>query len=270
MRDGSLTFALPIRHGTLDVQLHRPHATNDECPILQEPIATAVMDAFPRPFLLDKPEHSAITLQCHHTFHAMALIYHWARNRTVLCPICRNGPCGQRLILSKLPREWRYSMAARVRKEQRLDRIETEQSNLQAAVNIQNTSTVRILQSRMLELYIRIEAEPGASPPNWSLKTRLMPLGDTVLCIVPASELRAIPYGQDTLIRMVPHTNVHTLQPSDRFRGSIDIANEFVMRRDEEGFQHIHYTISEELFAIMLMDIHLQSDSIVQIFMVTP
>ena len=74
------SILLPLRHSKLNVELHVPKTAEDECLILQEPIATAVLQAFPRPYLLEKPMQTAMTLPCRHTFHAMALIYHWAQN----------------------------------------------------------------------------------------------------------------------------------------------------------------------------------------------
>jgi hypothetical protein len=240
------SIEIPIRRSKLTVQLHEP-APDAECPIIQEPIATTAFDLFPKPYLADRVTHTAMTLACGHTFHAMALVYHWARNRNVLCPVCRAGPQRQQLVMGKLPKEWRYSMAARVRREQKHDRVEEEIHDRQVAVQIQ--------QGVMLELNIRIEAEPGVSPPTWNLRTHLLPFIDGIVFSVPLDELKRIPYSQDTLIRLVPHTEMHMLRPSYWFRaGSTAPGSNFTVNSDHRGFHRIHLTVSEELFAVMVAD----------------
>ena len=122
-------LALRPKRMSLDVVLHQPDTPEIECPILQDSIANATLDSFPRPYLSEHPTYSAVTLQCKHTFHAMALIYHWARSDGVLCPVCRAGPKGQSLAMSRLPNDWKYSMAARIRREHKQDRIQEEYQN---------------------------------------------------------------------------------------------------------------------------------------------
>ena len=249
----SVAIELPIRRSKLHVQLHQP-PPDTECPILQEPIATATFDLFPKPFLSEQSTHTAMTIGCGHTFHAMALMYHWARNRNVVCPVCRAGPQHQHLVIGKLPKEWRYSMAARVRREQKQDRSEEESQNHQVAVQLQQGTV------SMLEVTIRIEAEPGVSPPFWNLNTQLLPFDSGIIFNVPLDELKRIPYAHDTLIRLVPHTVMHMLWPSHWFRaGSSAPGSNFTVNGDQRGFHRIHLTISEELFAVMVADMFMAS-----------
>ena len=237
----------PVHDRPLTVSLHEP-ATADECPILQEPIATAVLDRFPRPFLAAHPTYKAMTLQCKHTFHAMTLVYHWARNGNVICPICRAGPARQQLVLSHLPREWRHSMAARVRRERRSDQTQEEEHNRQLAFHSAPPPS--------LDVDFRIEAENGVEPASWTVHTQIVPLADAILFNVPDEELRKIPYAADTLIRVVPYTWMHILLPSKWFRAGMDPGNNFSTHRTaEEGFGHMNLTISEELFARLIADI---------------
>jgi len=247
------TVELPIRRSKLTVRLHTPEPET-ECPILQQPIASAAFDLFPKPYLSDQSTHTAMTLPCGHTFHAMALVYHWARNRNVLCPVCRAGPQHQQLVMAKLPKEWRYSMAARVRREQKHDKSEEENSNRLVAVQLQQGTIT------MLDLTIRIEAEPGVSPSTWNLATQLIPFTDGIVFNVPFDELKRIPYTHDTLIRLVPHTSMHMLRPSHWFRaGSSAPGSNFTVNGDQRGFHRIHLTISEELFAVMVADMFMAS-----------
>jgi len=249
MASEMIDLSLPIRRSKLPVKLSNP-AADAECPILQEPIADAVLEPFPRPYLSDRPTHTAMTLQCGHTFHAMALVYHWARNRSVLCPVCRAGPPQQQLVVGKLPKEWRYSMAARVRREQRQDRAEEEQRNHQIALSMQDASA-----TATLELHIRIEAEPGVSPPVWNVRTVFAPIANTLIFAVPAEELKHIPYNaHSTTIRLVPYTDMHVLRPSNWFRAGTSPGSSFTVSADHGGFHHIHLSVSEELFAILVAD----------------
>lgn len=236
-----IAIDLPIHRSKLAVQLHTPEPDTD-CPILQEPIATANFYLFPKPYLSDQPTHAAMTISCNHTFHAMALVYHWARNRNVLCPVCRAGPRNQRLVMGKLPKEWRYSMAARVRREQRNDKSEEETQNHQMAVQMQQSTTTTVM-----ELNIRMEAEPGVSPTVYNLKTHLIPFTDGIIFAVPSDELKRIPYPHNTRVRLVPHTDIHMLRPSNWFAmgcGSMAPGGNFTVNSDQRGFHRIHLTLS--------------------------
>ena len=249
----SIAVELPIRRSKINVQLHEP-LPDAECPILQEPIATATFDLFPKPFMSERPTHTAMTIGCGHTFHAMALMYHWARNRNVVCPVCRAGLQHQHLVMAKLPKEWRYSMAARVRREQKQDKYEAENQNRQVAVQLQQGSMT------MLELNIRIEAEPGVLPSSWNLKTQLIPCTNGIVFNVPLDELKRIPYAHDTLIRLIPHTVMHMLRPSHWFRAGLSTpGSNFTVNGDHQGFHRIHLTISEELFTVMVADMFMAS-----------
>lgn len=232
---------------SLSAHLRVPDDT-EECPILQEPIASATLDSFPRPYLAEHPDHKAIVLPCNHAFHAMSLIYHWARNGNVLCPICRAGPRGQRLVMNHLPKEWRYSMSARVRREQRKDIQEREENDRRLAVQ-----SMQHLPS--LELDIRIEAEAGATPVCWTVRTHIRALYNTILFEVPPEELRRIPYPPGTLVRLVPYTPIHMLRPSNWFSSGTEPGNDFSVSYSESGYRHMHLAVSEELFAMLVADV---------------
>jgi hypothetical protein len=246
----TIQLFLRPKRTTMNVTLHEPLNQNDECPILQDPIATAHLDTFPYPFLAQQPTYTAMTLQCKHTFHAMALTYYWARSGTVQCPVCRSGPGkGQCLALNRLPTEWKYSMAARIRRERKQDRMEEEQANRRLAV--QHSMVV----VPAFELEIRIEAHIGASPSSWTLKTKLVELQNVIIFDVPAEELQKIPYTPDTLIRLIPFTRMHVLQASDWFRIGINPGSNFSVGYHTEGFMHIHLAMRDDLFATLVSDL---------------
>jgi hypothetical protein len=81
----------------------------------------------------DKPSHTGTRLACKHEFTAMCLLYHWARNGNVLCPICRSGPKGARLNLRAIPAHIRTDMVRRIKKEKMHDREEHIRENEEAA-----------------------------------------------------------------------------------------------------------------------------------------
>jgi len=233
----------------MQVMLHEPSTRDDECPILQDCIASAQFEQFPYPFMSAHPTFTAMTLQCGHTFHAMALVYHWARNRNVLCPVCRAGPKnGQSLAISRLPREWKYSMATRTRRERKQDRDEEELHNRQLAE--QTTFFVPALK-----LEIQIEAEVGVSPSTWTLQTKLIELQNSICFTVPTDELRRIPYPNGTYMRLIPYTNMHILQPSRWFKAGMDPGSNFSTEANEQGeFMHLHLSITTDLFTTLMTD----------------
>jgi hypothetical protein len=179
----------------------------------------------------------------------MALVYHWARNRNVLCPVCRAGPKnGQSLAISRLPREWKYSMATRTRRERKQDRDEEELHNRQLAE--QTTFFVPALK-----LEIQIEAEVGISPSTWTLQTKLIELQNSICFTVPTDELQRIPYPSGTYMRLIPYTNMHILQPSRWFKAGMDPGSNFSTEANEQGeFMHLHLSITTDLFTTLMTD----------------
>lgn len=128
------------------------------------------------------------------------------------------------------------------------DRAEEEQHNHQVAVQLQGTVS-------RFELSILIEAEAGVSPPTWTLRTQFVPLADSMIFVVPVEDLRQIPYMHDTVIRLIPYTELCRLRPSNWFKaGHSSPGNNFTVNSDERGFHHMHLFVSEDLFAMMVAD----------------
>ena len=244
----------------LDLRLHIPKQET-KCPILQEPIHAAIFDNFPRPFYKTHPEHKAVTLDCSHTFHAMALVYHWSRNRHVLCPICRAGPLGQRLMMSKLPEDWRYSLSSKVKRERKQDKAEAEQENYIAASTFSHNEMTRTVVSFVIKLEIQA-VTVGSIHTFWTLSTALYSLYDSVEFEVPANEIAAIPFGPGTTMRIIPVVYSTILvnmlapsnwfvsgnhpSPSDRFHVEYDTAT--------RKFQKIKLTMNEDEFTSLIVD----------------
>jgi hypothetical protein len=231
-----------------------------ECPILQEPIQTAVFETFPRPFYRAHPEHKAITLQCSHTFHAMALVYHWSRNRNVLCPICRAGPKGQRLVQNALPEEWRYSMAARVKREKRKDKEETEQENLHLARMISLESATRTVVSFVVRIEIQALTVDNTIT-TWKLSTVLAPSHDRVVFEVPVAELAGIPFVEGTVMRFIPfaysNSLVTIITPSEWFTVGSDFRSPgaYVIEYDElKKLKSVKLMLQEDVFSNLIVE----------------
>ena len=128
------------------------------CPITQEPIKDSTLDFLDCPFDPKHPDRNAISLACQHTFTALCLIFHWARNDNVLCPLCRAGPHGARLNLRRLPAHFRLQMGRRVRDSQRRDRAEAVAADELVARRLSSVdSVVCIMQGRSdVEYHIRM------------------------------------------------------------------------------------------------------------------
>ena len=246
-----IDVALPIKPSRckLVVHIHEP-AKDVECPILQEPICDAVLDWMPRPYDADKPTHKAITTPCGHTFHCMALMYHWARNQNLLCPVCRNGPKNAQLVMSKLPRNWRYSISTRVRRERRRDREEKEEADRLVARSFVDSPMPSVLFS----FKIRIESNIST---YWLVQTIPMAVMDYVIFDVPEFELGIIPFTPTTKIRMLSllytSSGLTTLYPpSDWFQAGEDPGHNFNVHWNENGFQHIHFRMHDQQFSQMI------------------
>jgi hypothetical protein len=109
------------------------------CPITQEPIATSQLEFLEdRVMSQDKPNHTGTRLACNHEFTAMCLLYHWARNGNVLCPVCRSGPKGARLNLRGIPEHFTADMMRRIKNERENDREERNRENEEAARQFDN------------------------------------------------------------------------------------------------------------------------------------
>ena len=265
---------------SIDATLHPPTSIEYECPILQEAITSANFDIMPRPFDLNHPTHTAITLgQCSHTFHAMALIYHWARSDGVLCPVCRAGPKGQRLSIRRLPGEWRYSLAARVRRQKHKDRKEAEEDDRQTALQMAANQHVHPIILSISPMYIEIRIEVLSRvnlndldtplPYNWNMSTNPTRQPGFIIFDVPTEELDFIPYPIGTRMRMVPQTNrlLQPLQPSRWFTAGMDAypGDNFIVQCDEHGFRQIRYTLSDILYEELMLDAFMAYDVLVAV-----
>lgn len=113
------------------------------CPISHEKIGTLELDFLPpnSVFLPKSPELSCMRLSCGHKFNALHITYHFARNQTVQCPICRAGPQA-RIQAKAIPCHLRRRIVRRAKSEQKEDRQSLVQSDAQVALQASQDLTL--------------------------------------------------------------------------------------------------------------------------------
>ena len=87
----------------------------------------------------------------------------------MLFQVCRAGPGGQNLVMGHLPKEWRYSMSARVKG----NKSRTGSRSRCKTTKQPSGSPLSQRPSVALQLDIYIEAEPSVSPSAWTMKKHL-------------------------------------------------------------------------------------------------
>jgi len=85
----------------------------------------------------DKPDMKGVKLDCNHVFNGIYLIYNWARNKNVLCPVCRGGLEGAYLNLKQLPKHIGQGFARKVRTERRRDTAQSREESEEFANRLQ-------------------------------------------------------------------------------------------------------------------------------------
>lgn len=134
-----LSYAKPKRNKIAHININIFEANNDEiCPISQEPINESNLEFLENIFLCaNNKAAKGIILDCKHKFNGMYLLYHWTRNRNVLCPVCRGGVQDAYINIKSFPAHFRDVLARKVRSERRKDAINERRENEQAAIRIQ-------------------------------------------------------------------------------------------------------------------------------------
>lgn len=138
-----MLFVRPDGGGaSLQLGLSEP-AADEECCIAMEPILEHRVEWLPESLgvepqpgpLLSQPRLRKATLPCGHGFHALALLYHFAKNEMV-CPCCRQGLPLRRAAMASLPPHLREAMEARLDKVLRAERAEQVESDAQAVARL--------------------------------------------------------------------------------------------------------------------------------------
>jgi hypothetical protein len=111
---------------------------NDICPISQEPINDSLLEFLEKNYLIEnQPNLKGVILNCNHKFNGIYLLYNWARNKNVLCPVCRGGLQGAYLNVKTIPKHLNSSLMRKVRSERRRDTTQSRQENESIAQRLQ-------------------------------------------------------------------------------------------------------------------------------------
>ena len=134
---------------SLSVFLGVPDA-DDECPLTLDPISQDSLSFLGdvscsklKSFYKHVPALRKMTMPCGHSFGALNLIYHFARN-TMCCPCCRNGVRGK-LQASSLPLHLRGPIQNRTQRERRAQILEEQEEDRLVAEALSD-STQAVIQ----------------------------------------------------------------------------------------------------------------------------
>ena len=105
---------------------------DEECPLTLDLISQSQLPFLPEktPFLLDRPQHTKLTLPCGHAFSAMTLIYNFCKNNMV-CPCCRAGE-DVKADTNCLPPHLRAEFKAQIQKTLEAERRQDDERGCRA------------------------------------------------------------------------------------------------------------------------------------------
>ncbi len=171
-------------------------------------------------------------------------------------------------------------MAARIRRQKRIDRAEAEEEDRQVAMQLivsqQNMpAIIRADASMFVRIKIEVMSEININdldtplPSSWTIATVPTRVPDAVIFDVPGEELRQIPYPVGTRMRFVPRTNtlLQPLRPSRWFTSGVDqhIDSNFSAHCNETGFHHIHYSMSNSAYDEMALDMFMAYEILIAV-----
>lgn len=100
-------------HSKIKVKITIP-GPEEECPLTLNPIQNDEVSFLPGiAYSKTYTNHKKMTLPCNHSFGAMTLLYHFARNK-MECPLCRAGKA-YRLDTRSIPLHFRRAMLNQIR-----------------------------------------------------------------------------------------------------------------------------------------------------------
>ena len=109
--------------------------TAETCGIMFEPVNEVEVQGLPTVLDLERPDCCGAKLACGHVFATASILYHWARSRTVKCPLCRQGPSG-RLNVRALPPHFRTPLTHKINDANKSDRREQIRSDRNYALQL--------------------------------------------------------------------------------------------------------------------------------------
>jgi hypothetical protein len=138
-------ITLEVRGGdkeanVMALELSEPQP-GEECCIAMDLMATHRVEWMgEQTVVVGQPHLTKATLPCGHGFHALTLLYHFAKNE-MTCPCCRHGFARQPMAWASLPPHLKPGMEAR------LERVLREEREAQVASDTQAVS--RLLESEL-------------------------------------------------------------------------------------------------------------------------
>lgn len=127
---------------------------NEECPLSLCPIQEDMLEWLPN--ITFSKKHTAfkkMTLSCDHSFGAMTLLYHFARN-SLQCPLCRKGNFG-RLDIKCVPVHFRRAFQKRIKSSDTEAEQEAAEEDAQVAANL-FLDYVRNLDNMISNVYLTV------------------------------------------------------------------------------------------------------------------
>lgn len=109
---------------------------DEECPITMEKMAEYKLEFLgaSQSFYKNHKKHTKATLDCSHSFNAMALLYHFVKNG-MTCPCCREGH-KDRLDDLSIPEHIRKPILEHYKKERQQEEIEQDIESVHAIIEM--------------------------------------------------------------------------------------------------------------------------------------
>jgi hypothetical protein len=203
----------PPKRYAIEIIMSIPNA-DEECPLTLDPIAVSKLSFLPdTPFIMDRPNHTKLTLPCKHSFSAMTLLYSFCKNGMV-CPCCRAGEDIQ-ADTQCLPSHFRALFKTRIQDTLETERRQDESSEYQDILDSFSMFGVTLPYEMLgangnLSLvanFYDIQNETGPQRPIFSFSNVVEPRRDGGrVTLTPRGPLRALTH--------VCHMGVNSIQLS--------------------------------------------------------
>lgn len=118
---------------------------DEDCAIMHEPVREVDLGFMQPWWFSDHRNRRGMRLACGHVFAVSSILYHWVRNDTVLCPVCRQGHKDARVNIRTVPLHLRRDLQAKLRLER--SRHQSAASSVVVAMQISQTVCDVMFQS---------------------------------------------------------------------------------------------------------------------------
>ena len=161
-------------HSSIRVTLSSP-GEDEECPLSLNPMKEDELPFLPNAtFSRMFPTFRKMTLPCSHSFGAMQLLYHFARNQA-RCPLCRQG-VNDRLDSRSIPYHCRRQIMRRVEAQDEVQVQEREASE-RVLLTTLFTQFLDDLSSYLNHVYLQVQTVQGTDLFQFKLNIFVPPVG---------------------------------------------------------------------------------------------